>query len=164
MSKPRQRFIDWQHVGKTRSSINYRTRKANSERNKKRRWLGLAERPHENISSEELARAFILSGGKCAWCDQPTNANHFDHIYPTSKEGQNTAGNIAFTCPTCNRRKAGKHPAQFACEIFKRTGIKTDLLWQIELHYGISLMVQRSLWLPAEIIYTNTNTQKRRAA
>ena len=64
-----------------------------------------------------LLRDCILeSGGRCAWCGEALlhQPLEIDHIMPLSRGGDNTAENLAVTCPDCNRRKADRHPAYFA--------------------------------------------------
>ena len=54
-----------------------------------------------------------------------------DHVLSLNQRGSNTSVNLVVACPECNRRKAKKHPARFAAEIYSETGTKTTLVSRI---------------------------------
>jgi branched-chain amino acid transport system substrate-binding protein len=57
-----------------------------------------------------------------------------DHIESLSRGGANSPANLVVACPSCNRRKSGKHSARFASEIYSETGNKTTLIEKLFQH------------------------------
>lgn len=64
-----------------------------------------------------LARSLLESvraraGDRCEYCriNQALQSAifHVEHIHPTSKGGSSTPDNLAWSCPTCNFRKAAR--------------------------------------------------------
>lgn len=54
---------------------------------------------------------------RCAVCKTPIKGKyHADHVMPLALGGQHEAGNIQLLCPSCNVRKAAKHPIAFMQE------------------------------------------------
>lgn len=62
---------------------------------------------------------FSEQGGKCPYCNDALDkkTSHLDHFMPLALGGKNTDENMQLTCPTCNLRKAAKHPALFLAEV-----------------------------------------------
>jgi 5-methylcytosine-specific restriction endonuclease McrA len=56
---------------------------------------------------------------KCIYCGHKISVkhSHLDHIMPLSKGGKNSNSNIQLLCPSCNLKKASKHPIEFAQSI-----------------------------------------------
>lgn len=103
----------------------------------------------KGILSANLLRDRIFeSGGSCEWCgvDLVNQEFELDHVQSLSQQGHNTADNLVVACPSCNRRKSGKHPARFASEIYSETGHKTTLLDRILQHYDMTPKTQMSLF------------------
>jgi hypothetical protein len=152
------------YLNKRKNAVNARTRKAVKKQNEARRIAGLQEVAHVNLTYDEIRETFMKSRGKCAWCGSPLKANHIDHIYPTAKGGRNTADNIVVSCPTCNNLKRTQPASIFIYKHVQRKGVVTPQMRQIAAQCGIPIMVQVSLWSPAEIIVFNPNKRKRGAA
>ena len=96
-----------------------------------------------------LLRGRILeSGGCCEWCGRDLLGDEFelDHVVSLHQRGSNRLHNLAVACQPCNRRKADKHPARFAAEIYSATHLKTDLVARIMQRYGVDPMRQMSLF------------------
>ncbi len=96
-----------------------------------------------------MLRARILeSGGRCEWCGRSIVHQDFeiDHILALRNHGSNIPDNLATTCPNCNRRKADKHPAKFALEIYAETGIQTSLIKRVRDFYDLQPKHQQSLF------------------
>ena len=109
--------------------------------------LGLVAR----VEVSDLRDLILDSGGCCAWCDANRRNTEFeiDHIISLSAGGDNNRQNLALTCPDCNRRKSGKHPAAFAQETVVRTGVTTPLIRRVLDHYDVEIPGrQRSLFEP----------------
>lgn len=106
--------------------------------------LGIAQR----VTLVALRDCIYDSGGICGWCATNLVGQPFeiDHLIGLSKQGSNQALNLVVTCPTCNRRKAAKHPATFAQESAARTGIITPLIKRVLDYYQIDIIIQRSLF------------------
>lgn len=107
---------------------------------------------HYQISgtlTPELLRSVILdSGGMCQWCGQSLANGEFEieHILNLNRGGANATGNLAVSCPSCNRKKGEKHPAKFALELVAGMGIKTVLVQRILDTYKVQPLVQQSLF------------------
>lgn len=61
----------------------------------------------------ELRRETVLRfEGRCAYCRSPETLigvfYEIDHIVPEARGGQTTQGNLALTCPLCNRYKGAQ--------------------------------------------------------
>ena len=73
------------------------------------------------ITLEEYDAVVLASGGHCFWCDgQLTVWCEFDHPMPCHLEGDNSVRNLVLACRSCNKRKAGQHPADFNRERWER--------------------------------------------
>jgi hypothetical protein len=60
-----------------------------------------------------LRQAVIESAqGRCAYCRTPERLMgvtfEIEHVVPRSARGRTQAGNLCFSCPTCNRCKANR--------------------------------------------------------
>ena len=113
----------------------------------------LNDRAKENMASGRLSaidlRDRILeSGGRCEWCERNLVGAEFelDHVISLSQRGANAPANLAVACPDCNRRKADKHPARYAVEIYSETGKRTKLIARIVAHYELETSRQLSLF------------------
>lgn len=97
------------------------------------------------ITSEMLRDRILESGGCCEWCGCKRVDDDFeiDHILSLSRGGTNDSGNLALTCPDCNRRKAEKHPATFALETVARTGQKTPLITRVLAGHNVEAAPQQ---------------------
>lgn len=105
-------------------------------------------RAHGQVTIAEVRDCIYGSGGRCAWCGVSLlkRAFEIDHIIALSRGGQHTPDNLAVACPTCNRRKASKHVARFAQEIYAETGDLTPLLERIFQHFEIDARTQARLF------------------
>jgi len=72
-----------------------------------------AEMPDRFIPAGVKRLVLERDGRKCRLCgdDSDKMIVHFDHIYPWSKGGPNTASNLQILCSTCNMSKGAKVPA-----------------------------------------------------
>ncbi len=48
----------------------------------------------------------------CQYCGKETRQLTLDHVIPRHQSGEHTWGNVASACIPCNRRKAGRTPAE----------------------------------------------------
>lgn len=89
-------------------------RKENPE--KVREWsVNRDKRKHGRLPRGTVKRLCEMQRGKCANCCTSLDAGfHVDHIMPLARGGQHVPDNIQILCPTCNVRKAARHPIQFA--------------------------------------------------
>lgn len=128
-----QDYLKLQDLQKYASSMNARAKRVKAN----------------GVLTVALLRDRILeSGGCCEWCgtDLVNQEFELDHVVSLSQSGTNTSANLVVSCPDCNRRKSGKHPARFAAEIFSETGQKTRLLSRILEDYDITPKTQMSLF------------------
>lgn len=83
------------------------------ERDARRRALELGA--EGTFTSEDIKWLFIDQEGFCAYCNYDIeDGYHVDHVIPLSRGGNNSRGNIALACPSCNLRKGTKTAAEFA--------------------------------------------------
>jgi hypothetical protein len=115
-----------------------------SAMNSRAKSLGKAGR----LTIRDLRHRIYESGGRCEWCGVDLVRRDFelDHILYLSGGGTNHVDNLAVACPDCNRRKASKHPAQFAQEIANRSQQVMPLVRRVLDHYQIDLTRQLSLF------------------
>jgi 5-methylcytosine-specific restriction endonuclease McrA len=65
--------------------------------------------PYKKLMQNKPSRAMIYKrdGHKCQYCGSTRNLT-IDHIFPTSKGGDNTWENLVVACMPCNTRKGDK--------------------------------------------------------
>lgn len=100
-----------------------------------------------NLSVESLRDRILESGGRCEWCGDSLikSAFELDHVVSLRAGGSNAAANVVVSCPDCNRRKGRKHPARFAAEIYRATGVETVLISRLVARYGLQAARQKAL-------------------
>ena len=105
-------------------------------------------RAHGTLSAAQLRSRILESGGRCEWCGRSLVGSpiELDHVISLGRRGSNTPENLAVACPDCNRRKAQKHPARFAVEIYSETGLRTRLIARVLDYYRIETTQQLSLF------------------
>jgi 5-methylcytosine-specific restriction endonuclease McrA len=54
-------------------------------------------------------------GRRCVYCAVPLDLSNatLDHVFPVSRGGTDTPGNLVSACVRCNRLKGDLHPADF---------------------------------------------------
>lgn len=70
-------------------------------------------------TKEDVAEILRRQKYRCAECGasvRKTTERHVDHIMPLSRGGSNGKQNLQVLCPSCNLKKAAKHPIDFAQE------------------------------------------------
>lgn len=53
----------------------------------------------------DFVRIAAKFGGRCAYCEEPSDRLDPDHVVPLSKGGPNTVSNLLPACPSCNSDK-----------------------------------------------------------
>lgn len=53
-----------------------------------------------------VAAALRLTGGRCAYCDEPARSG--DHVVPYTRGGASTADNVVAACRRCNTSKGNR--------------------------------------------------------
>lgn len=61
------------------------------------------------LSKREI---FRRDGFTCQYCGKHTTNLTIDHVMPRHRGGPHTWQNLVASCPTCNRRKGGRTPAE----------------------------------------------------
>lgn len=100
------------------------------------------------LTATLLRDRILESGGRCEWCGAELLGSEFelDHAFSLRQRGSNDGGNLVVACPSCNRRKAEKHPARFAAEMLKETGVTTPLISRLLQRYDIEELRQLNLF------------------
>lgn len=66
-------------------------------------------------TAAELQAQCARQKGRCFYCKTRLgDSYHDEHVTPIILGGSNGLENIVAACPTCNQRKAAKHPMDFA--------------------------------------------------
>ena len=100
------------------------------------------------LTAVGLRDRILGSGGRCEWCglDLLNAEFELDHVLSLRQGGANVAANLAVACPDCNRRKGRKHPARFAAEIYRESGLETELIARLFARHGIGATQQLALF------------------
>lgn len=105
-SKAINRYKEWCLNNREKVRISASKRKA------KRRCLLVG-----SFSIKEIRNLKSMQKSKCINCFSSIEEKyHIDHIMPIKLGGTNNIKNIQLLCPTCNIRKAAKHPNDWALE------------------------------------------------
>ena len=83
------------------------------------RLVYLVRRPfaQRKLSKKEI---FLRDRHTCQYCGQQIRELTLDHVKPRRLEGDHTWENIVSACIPCNRRKAGRTPAQAGMTLLRR--------------------------------------------
>lgn len=75
------------------------------------RLVYLIKRPpyHRKMTRLEI---FNRDNYICQYCGKQTRALTIDHVIPRHRGGEHNWFNVVSACPACNRRKAGRTPAE----------------------------------------------------
>lgn len=93
------------------------------------RWRNYKARRRGASGSHTVADVlaqYARQKGRCFWGRKANpecavslkSGYHIDHVTPLVKKGSNGTENIVLSCPSCNLRKAAKHPMDFAGRMF----------------------------------------------
>lgn len=110
-----------QHRGYCQECINRKRRERyavdSDFRHRLRRHAYQRKRQVNAVPPEGEEHLLELFEGMCAYCGAP--ADTWDHIYPVSRGGKTTPGNILPACRSCNSSKGD----QDVCDWIERMGI-----------------------------------------
>lgn len=83
------------------------------------RLIYLVRRPfaRRKLSKKEI---FLRDRYTCQYCGEQTRELTLDHVIPRRQEGDHSWENIVGACIPCNRRKAGRTPAQASMTLRRR--------------------------------------------
>ena len=100
------------------------------------------------LDADGLRDRILDSAGRCEWCGVDLVGAEFelDHVLSLKQGGANEARNLVVSCPDCNRRKAQKHPARFAAELYRETGRETELVARLFARFEMEAARQLSLF------------------
>ena len=71
------------------------------------------------ISPEMRARVLNRDQSICRYCGRRAQTLDIDHVIPVCQGGDSGLDNLVTACQRCNRRKAGKTPAQARMRLLK---------------------------------------------
>lgn len=102
----------------------------------------------ERLNAALLRDRILDSAGRCEWCNAGLVGSGFelDHIISLRQGGSNEPANLVVACPSCNRRKAKKPPAQFAAEVYSESGVKTKLVTSLLKSGGVDAGRQTTMF------------------
>lgn len=66
-------------------------------------------RPRRKLTRREI---FLRDHYTCQYCGKQTKELTLDHVIPRHRGGKHLWENLVSACPACNRRKAGRNPAE----------------------------------------------------
>ena len=83
------------------------------------RLVYLVRRPfaHRKLSKKEV---FQRDHQTCQYCGKETRELTLDHVVPRRQEGVHSWENIVTACIPCNRRKAGRTPAEASMVLLRQ--------------------------------------------
>ncbi len=83
------------------------------------RLVYLVRRPfaRRKLSKKEI---FMRDRHTCQYCGEQIKELTVDHVIPRRQDGENSWENVATACIPCNRRKAGRTPAQAGMILLRR--------------------------------------------
>lgn len=72
-------------------------------------WIAIDDRPLRFAIPVVVQAAVLTREGRvCTYCGDVEGPFDFDHIFPVSKGGSNTASNLTLACASCNRSKGAR--------------------------------------------------------
>ncbi|MGY3482299.1 hypothetical protein ACVW1C_000182 [Bradyrhizobium sp. USDA 4011] len=79
------------------------------------RAMGVRMRSRESSHIPAAVRREVVlrDGWICQYCYATDGRFHFDHVFPRSRGGADTAANIKIACETCNLRKGARTPEEW---------------------------------------------------
>lgn len=117
----RERAAQWAKDNPERALQNHANWRRKNPEAVKARWrnrrAALKASPGAH-TAEEVAALLEKQGHQCAACRASlTRGYELDHVLPLCLGGHNRITNIQLLCRTCNRKKGGKHPDDWAREV-----------------------------------------------
>jgi HNH endonuclease len=65
------------------------------------------------VTERDWRRLVARYLGRCHWCGSKPDRLEMDHLYPLSRGGDHSIGNIVPSCPDCNSYRGNQWPAAF---------------------------------------------------
>lgn len=71
------------------------------------------------FTNSDIQVMYYNQKGKCVYCSSlfEDTGYHIDHIHPLCLGGSHWPYNLQLLCPTCNKKKSGKHPDEYEKQI-----------------------------------------------
>jgi 5-methylcytosine-specific restriction endonuclease McrA len=76
------------------------------------RLASMVKRPQRRERKLTRLEVFRRDRYTCQYCGKETRNLTLDHVIPRYRDGQHTWENVVSACVPCNRRKAGRTPAE----------------------------------------------------
>lgn len=98
-----------------RAAVTYLNR--GGTRSEQRAARNARYRASGDVTADDVARLRGEQGDQCAYCGADLHGGGcLDHIDPVAHGGTSDVGNMAWSCQTCNARKADKTPIEWEAE------------------------------------------------
>ncbi|MBI4180820.1 MAG: HNH endonuclease [Chloroflexi bacterium] len=100
------------------------------------RLASMIRRPHRMVRKITRLEIFRRDQFTCQYCGRQIRQLTLDHVLPRYRNGQHTWENVVSACVPCNRRKAGRTPAEAGMRLIcQPTRPHDDGLFHIAAHY-----------------------------
>lgn len=101
-------------------------------------------RTREPIPNHVAREVYKRDGRTCRYCGDMSGPFHLDHVYPVSKGGETSVGNLVVACQHCNQTKNAKigiwpMPAGYFKTINAAAQFRRDL-WSESIRYYLQLL------------------------
>ena len=89
--------------------------------------------PHQ----KRLVRLEVFNRDKytCQYCGKETRDLTLDHVIPRHRRGEHSWENVVSACPACNRRKAGRTPAEAGMKLIRQPHAPQPSSFSVPYYY-----------------------------
>jgi len=100
------------------------------------RLASMIKRPQRLERKLTRLEIFKRDNFTCQYCGKQTRNLTLDHVIPRFRDGQHTWENVVSACVPCNRRKAGRTPAEAGMKLRQKpTRPRAASLFYIPSHF-----------------------------
>ena len=100
------------------------------------RLAHMIKRPPHSTRKLTRFEIFKRDNFTCQYCGKETRQLTFDHVVPRYRGGKHTWENVVSACVACNRRKAGRTPAEAGMRLMHQPSRPKDNgFFHVSAHY-----------------------------